>query len=294
MKALDSNVVPGLHCTPNGSVGLSGPLLELFEAIDGRLRGIAATFGAESVSFLPLLPVHTLRAIDYFSSFPHQVIAPVSPEGTTDQLRAFGAANGPAGDGPLRFDRLEPVQSVLAPAACYAVYPTFADADLDRPRAVTLLCTCFRREKEFLPLRRQQCFRMREIVHIGDGASVRIFLEAAERAALALAAELQLPVTAAPATDLFFDAARSPRHLHQKLFPTKREFLFEGELALGSVNLHRTFFADLFSVAVSGARAQTACLAFGVERWVWAVLRTHGTDPASWPLALAREKGKPQ
>ena len=117
----------------------------------------------------------------------------------------------------------------------------------------------------------------------GDSASVRIFLEAAEQSALALAAELKLPLTVAPATDPFFDPARSPRYLHQKLFPTKREFLFEGGLALGSVNLHRNFFGELFSVAVAGAPAQTACLAFGVERWVWAVLRTHGTDAHAWP-----------
>ena len=283
MTALDSTIIPGLHCASDGSVGLSGPLLELFEAIDGRFRQMAATFEAEPVSFLPLLPVRALRAIDYFSSFPHQVIAPVSPESTAEQLRALSAANGTASDGPLRLDRLDPVETVLAPAACYSVYPIFAGADLERPRAVTLLCTCFRREKEFLPLRRQPCFRMREIVHIGNSASVHIFMEAAEHAALSLAAELQLPLTVAPATDLFFDAARSPRYLHQKLFPAKREFLFEGQLALGSVNLHRSFFGELFSVAVAGAPAQTACLAFGIERWIWAVLRTHGTDARAWP-----------
>jgi hypothetical protein len=82
---------------------------------------------------------------------------------------------------------------------------------------------------------------------------------------------------------MFFDAGRSPRYLHQKLFTAKREFIFEDELALGSVNTHRTFFADLFSLSVGGAPAQTACLAFGLERWVWAVLKTHGTDHRSWP-----------
>ena len=114
MNTLDSNNIPGLHCASDGSVGLSGPLLELFEAIDGRFRQTATAFGAESVSFLPLLPVRTLRAIDYFSSFPHQVIAPVSPESTAEQLRAFSAANGPGGDGPLKLDRLAPVDKFRA------------------------------------------------------------------------------------------------------------------------------------------------------------------------------------
>lgn len=281
--AIDPKLIPGLSWTPEGSVGLSGPLLELFETIDRYFCRLASAFGAEPASFVPVLPVRTLRAVDYFSSFPHQVIVPVSPEATADQMEAFRAANGAAGDGPLQFDRLNPVQTVLAPAACYAVYPTLTGATFDRPRAVTLLGTCFRREREFQPLRRQDCFRMREIVHIGDSASARAFLEHAERAALDLASKLDLSVTVAAATDPFFNPARSARHLHQTLFPTKRELLFEGELALGSINLHRSFFGEIFSVAVAGAPAHTACLAFGVERWVWAVLQRHGTNPASWP-----------
>jgi hypothetical protein len=276
-------MIPGLHCSSDGSVGLSGALLELFESIDARFRRRAAGLHAEPIGFGPTLPVASLRAADYFSSFPHQVMAPVSPGRSSEELQAFRDANGKDGEGPLQLGRLSPVESVLAPAACYALYPTLAGAHLEKPRTFTLLCTCFRREKEFLPLRRQSCFRMREIVHVGDVSSARLFREAAEAAALAVAAELRLPLAVTPATDLFFDAARSPRHLHQKLFPAKHEFVFDDGLAIGSVNVHRTFFADLHSISCGGSAAQSACLAFGVERWLWAVLRVHGTDSRSWP-----------
>jgi seryl-tRNA synthetase len=287
--AIDLAQLPGLTWNSDGTVGLSGPLLSLFERLDAAFVSIARAFEAEPNQFVPILSAQDLRAIDYFSSFPHLVTLPVSLDRDPANLTAFSQANAGVEPGPLTLGKLQPTGAVLAPAACYAVYPSLRGLDATRPRNLTVLGTCFRREEHYLPLRRQWCFRMREVVHVGSGESAQAFLADGERRVRELASSLDLPLTTAAATDPFFDPARSARYLHQKLFPTKHELIFEGSLAIGSFNYHRNFFGEAFGLRCGGQAAHTGCVAFGVERWVWAILSRHGVDPRGWP-SLVQEK----
>jgi seryl-tRNA synthetase len=281
---IDPRAVPGLSIGPDGSVGLYGPLLQLFERLDAAFVRLSRPFSAEPRTFPPLLAVRHLRALDYFTSFPHLVTLPVGIAREAGNLERFRAGNGADREGPLTLAELAPVETVLAPAACYAIYPALGGSDLGaEPRTITLLGTCFRREDRYEPLRRQWCFRMREIVHIGSAESVGAFLAKSEELVRRLASQLDLPITTATATDPFFDPARSPRYLHQKLFPTKSELVFDGDLAIGSFNYHRSFFGETFAILHAGRPAHTGCTAFGVERWLWAILARHGLDPRHWP-----------
>jgi hypothetical protein len=66
----------------------------------------------------------------------------------------------------------------------------------------------------------------------------------------------------------------------QKLFPTKEEFLYDGKLAIASVNFHRNFFGERCDIRLpDGSAAFTGCVAFGLERWLSALgdLFTDGT-----------------
>jgi hypothetical protein len=54
--------------------------------------------------------------------------------------------------------------------------------------------------------------------------------------------------------------------------------------ALASFNHHRDHFGSTFGLELAdGGTAHTACLGFGHERIVLALLRTHGLDPRAWP-----------
>lgn len=272
----------GLAVRPRGAVALSGPLLRAAADLDRAFAGVGRAMGAEEIAFTSLLAVEDMRRFDYFTSFPHLVTAPATVDPADAELRAFQAANALGVEGPLVLGKTAPIASILAPAACYAVYPMLEGARLDAPRAFSTVGTCFRNERAYEPLRRQWCFRMREVVHVGDAESARAFLDDARARVLALATRLDLPLTIATATDPFFDPARSPRFAHQKMFPSKHELLFE-DLAVGSLNLHRTFFGETFDLRVGDAPAVTACAAFGLERWLWALARRHGADPTTWP-----------
>jgi seryl-tRNA synthetase len=276
----------GVTLTPEGAAAFRGPALALLEALDGHFVELASAFGARPFAATPLSRVADLRRLDYFSSFPQLVLAPVGPHADAASVAEFARNNHADVDGPLRLESVCAPHVVLAPAACYALYPALRGLVLgSEPQRYTLRSFCFRREREPEPLRRQLVFQMREVVQIGTAAQATPFLEAAEQRALELAQALDLRVRVEVATDPFFDPARSPRFLHQKLFPTKRELLFE-DLALGSFNLHRAFFGSAFELSAAGAPAFTACAAFGLERWMWAIARQHGADIAGWPSRL--------
>src|SRR6266516_2553299 len=171
------NVESWLHSDETGFVGLAGPLHILAEALDGAFIDLAFSFGAERQEFGPLLAVRDLRKIDYFSAFPHLVTFPANVPDESEALQEFARANGAEAEGPLHLNRLDAVSCVLAPAACYAVYIAMEGASVaSRPRRVTVKGTCFRTESSFVPLVRQRCFRMREIVHLGERQSVEEFL----------------------------------------------------------------------------------------------------------------------
>jgi hypothetical protein len=86
-----------------------------------------------------------------------------------------------------------------------------------------------------------------------------------------------------PATDPFFNPSGNPKFLMQKLDPVKTEMTFAGRLAIGSTNFHRNFFGQTFDIRRNGKEAFSGCVAFGMERWIYAILRRFGTDPARWP-----------
>ena len=58
-------------------------------------------------------------------------------------------------------------------------------------------------------------------------------------------------------------------------------------LAIASFNDHELFFGDAFGISLAdGMPAWTGCVAFGLERWLLAVLASYGVDPRNWPLTL--------
>jgi hypothetical protein len=65
--------------------------------------------------------------------------------------------------------------------------------------------------------------------------------------------------------------------------PTKHEATYGGDLAIASLNLHHDHFGTAFGITRDGGPAHSACLAFGIERWLFAITQRHGTDPQSWP-----------
>ncbi len=273
----------GLSWSPNGQSTLSGPLLELSDRLDRRFVNMAGLWGAEELRFPTFIAASDLERIDYFRSFPHLATFPACLDADEANLARFTEGDPVAADGRLQLSDLAPVRDVLTPAACYHLYAHHRDLSFDGPRWFTTRSSCFRREDHYSPLERQWSFTMREIVFMGTAAEASKFLEEATGAVDALVGALGLQLRWAMATDPFFQPSTNPQYLMQRIDPTKHELLFEGRLAIASRNLHHDHFGRAFSIDRDGEPVHTACMAFGIERWLAAFIRQFGPDHARWP-----------
>ncbi len=288
-RAFEPAEHPDLGWDPSGQAALAGDLLALFRDLDAAFLELAAPWQAREYRFPAFLSARHLERVAYFRSFPQHATFPVHLEGSHENLREFADRDALDSEGRVRLARLAPVRDVLTPAACYHFYPRFGGEELRAARYVTTLATCFRREEEYRPLRRQWAFSMREIVCLGTAEEVESFLARNRERVQALADGWELPITWKAATDPFFDPRRNPKHLAQRLDPVKHEMTFGDDLAIGSVNLHRNYFGEVFGITRAGAPAFSGCVAFGLERWIWAFLRQFGPAPEDWP-AIGSER----
>lgn len=271
---------------PNGQTGLRGSLLELFRKVDALFSGWGRESEAGEYVFPTFIPAAELAKLDYFRSFPHLVTFPAVLDAEPANLQRFARSPlrpASSGDGALRLTELAPVRDVLTPAACYHFYIRFQGEALDEPRVVTTRASCFRREERYSPLERQWNFSMREIVCIGSREEVKQFLAGYRERVDAFFRSIDLPIDWQAATDPFFDPTRNPKYVMQKLDPVKTEMVFKKRLAIGSINFHQSTFGEAFRIRRNGEAAFSGCVAFGIERWLFALLSRFGWDERHWP-----------
>jgi seryl-tRNA synthetase len=161
---------------------------------------------------------------------------------------------------------------------CYHVYAALAGTTVAGPRIVTAQGCCWRHEGARVePLARGWAFTMREIVCIGSEEDCASFRDRGVRLAHRLADELGVDGVLAEAEDPFFAPTARGRALLQRLRALKHElrlFVGDGEtVAAASFNLHERHFGEAFDIRLPGGEpAHTACVAFGLERWLLATL----------------------
>jgi seryl-tRNA synthetase len=273
----------GLSWRDSGQAALRGPLLRLSLDCDEAFRRLAARWEAEEERHPATLPASQVQRVDYLRSFPHQATFAVGMDRAEANLDAFLA--GPVLDGRDRVavTALAPVREVLTPAACYHLFGEHEGEALGGPRYLTTRNTCFRREAEYVPLRRLWSFSMREIVCLGTRAETAEFRAQTQAMVDRFVELVDLPVAWVAATDPFFQPQRNPKYLMQRVQPVKHEAMYGGDLAIGSVNSHQDHFGVNFAITRAGEPAYSCCMAFGIERWLYALTDRHGTDPLSWP-----------
>lgn len=256
---------------------------EGFEAIrrglERLLERAAAAEGALSLSFSPVMAFEGLRRSGYLDSFPHLATGVFGLEGVDGgQLRATGLA--------------------MAPAACYPVYPALAARGPLSAAGMTVhtgASWVFRREPSADPARLQS-FRMQEFVRAGQPAEVAAWREQWVQRAAQLLERLGLEAQQEIASDPFFGRAgrllaASQREQQLKL-ELRVSIVGSVPVAVASLNLHREHFALAYGLrGVEGAEVHTACVGFGHERLVLALLAAHGVRIDRWPSAVRKELG---
>lgn len=275
-----------------GLIGLRGDVLTLYRSLERALAGLAAATDAEPCEEWQApagIALGTLARARYFESFPQWLTLASHLREDAESLEAVARSTHPA-DAARR--ACSPADAALPPAVCYHVYETYADRTLLEPALVTAQGTCWRHEGDRLrPLARGWAFTMREGVCLGDADDVERFRTRGIERALAFAAALGLDARLELATDPFFAPTSRGRSLLQRVKGLKQELVLpvgDETVASGSFNNHETFFGEAFGTRLADGRpAASACVAFGVERWLLAYLAAHGTAPGGWTPLLA-------
>jgi seryl-tRNA synthetase len=278
---------------PSGVSGVHART-DLHEKIVDRLAALITTLrptGAEVLRFPPVMPRGDLEKSGYLASFPNLLGCVCALSGTDAEIEAAAASHGKGGDWT---SALAASDLVLAPAACYPVYPLAARRGALPPSGLCfdVACECFRREPSER-LDRLQSFRMREYVCIGSAEQVLAFRQDWIEKGRTLAARLGLPAEIAPANDPFFGREGRMKAVSQIHQAAKFELLVPvyatKPTACMSFNYHRDHFGNVWSLrSGSGETAHTGCAAFGMDRLALALFATHGLDTASWPADVQR------
>jgi seryl-tRNA synthetase len=258
--------------------------------LEARLTQAAVARGAERLRFPPLLPRQQLERSGYLSSFPHLAGTVYAFEG--DEVAA--AWQGERASRHEDWQRYQKATDLtLMPAACYPVYPAIAARGRLMPGGVFVEAGgswVFRHEPSADPARRQM-FRQHELVRIGEPEVVVQWRDEWAGRGLELLRELGLDAEVDSASDPFFGRRGRMLAATQREQALKLELLVQiagpQPTALASFNHHRDHFGGAYGVLLSDCdTAHSACVGFGHERIVLALLRTHGLDPEAWPARI--------
>lgn len=271
-----------------------GPVFEdVRERFDALVTRVASPDRSESLRFPPLLPRRYLEATGYLTSFPHLAGTIFSFEGSESEAEEL-AERADRHDDWSQYQSISDL--VLAPAACYPVYPAIARRG-PLPAGGTTIdaggAYVFRREPSGDPAR-MQMFHQREMVRIGQPDTVAAWRETWRDRAVDILRRVGLEPEFEVASDPFFGRpgrmlAASQRAQELK-FEVSIPIASPEPTAVASFNYHRDHFAASFGLKfVDGETAHTACLGFGLERITLGLLRKHGLVPQRWPTPVREE-----
>lgn len=269
-----------------GLVGLRGPVADLTREIESQLRAISRLETDDEWRTPAGVSFETLERAQYFASFPQWLSTASHLSGDESVLSGIASSATPAA---AARNAVGAPDTVLPPAVCYSTYAALAGTTIESPLIMSAEGVCWRHEGDRLAaLERGWAFTMREIVCLGSDRDVRGLLDRGALHAESLARELGLEATLNVANDPFFAPTSRGRAALQRIKGLKHELVVrfpDGRpLAIASFNDHERFFGEAFDITLSdGAFASSGCVAFGIERWLLAVLVTHGTNSSSWP-----------
>ena len=265
----------------------------LYESVVEALASLISTYrpaGAEVLRFPPVMSRRQLEKHGYLKSFPNLLGCVSCLSGSEREIRAVVDRFEAGADWT---EDLGAADLVLAPAACYPVYPLAAERG-PVPQAGLIFdvaCDCFRREPSS-DIDRFQSFRMREYVCIGTPEQIQSFRGEWVERAKGVADVLGLTYRVDLASDPFFGRGGQLVAISQieqalkfeLLVPIKSE---EQPTACMSFNYHREHFGHTWGLKTQdGEEAHTGCVAFGMDRLAVAMFSTHGTDLAAWPASV--------
>jgi seryl-tRNA synthetase len=264
---------------------------EMFERVTACLAALVSSAaraqGAVTLAFPPVIPKRNLETTGYVANFPHLAGSIFGFNGSEAEARVLRERAAVHED----WSELETqTDLMLLPAGCYPVYPAVAARGPVGPGGILVdigRAWVFRNEPSVDPARRQ-AFRMHELVRIGEREEVIEWRSEWAQQTLEMLGDLGLDARLENASDPFFGRSGRLLAANQSAEDLKWEMLIPiagpEPTACASFNYHLDKFGQTWGLALAdGSTAHTACVGFGQERIVLALLRAHGLDIERWP-----------
>jgi len=273
-----------------GVFGRGGVFEDVLERFDRFVVASAAGDGAEVLRFPPVINRRDFERSEFLKSFPQLAGSVWSFEGTHEQHMQLLAH---VHDGRDWSGLQKMTDVVLAPAACYPIYPMVSGTIPPKGHLFDVFSYCFRHEASGDPAR-MQSFRMHEYVRVGEAEAVVAWRDMWVERGLGMLRTLGLPVGADVASDPFFGRGGKLLAVNQRDQKLKFEVLLpicsnEKPTAIMSSNYHQNHFGSIFGIKTpAGEVAHTACMGFGMERVTLALFKTHGFVTAEWPGSVRK------
>jgi len=274
-----------------GQYAFHGPATKLYMYFCDRIQKLAEDMGAEFWHLPSIEMSHDLiPKTGYFALHPHLVTFGYRLPPHYERIRDFASEAKKKMLSSVEDSRiLEPTGFILEPVVCHNIYRSLKNQRLSEGRIITAQGKCYRYEGfRFLPLLRQWEYSMREVVLIGE----RDFIAEARQRCLeltqAMVIEMDLTATLQIATDPFFTSAAVSARTFQIMQTAKLELCLQiGEgnsTAAASFNLHDKHFTEPMEIHDTNNRVlETACVGWGIERWMAAFVARWSEDPTKWP-----------
>jgi seryl-tRNA synthetase len=294
-KHYQNELVAARLLIPSGVRGVyarSGTFENVIVQFENLVGRETRAMNAEVLRFPPVFNRAHYTRLDHLYNFPDLMGSVHSFMGKDAEhlelIRKFEA-------GEKWTDDLQPTEVMLAPAACYPLYPTASGSTLpDAGRLVDLQSYVFRHEPSDDPAR-MQTFRMREFVRLGTPEQALAHRDGWIDRASGILRSLGLDVVPVVANDPFFGRGGRVMKATQREQNLKYELVVpivseEKPTAITSCNYHLDHFGSVFDIkSADGEVAHSACMGFGLERIALALFKHHGLDVAKWPASVRQQ-----
>lgn len=282
-EVYDGNNIVDFH---NGTIGLCGDMVYLFDFFDNIFKLFAISLGAKEEKYPVLLQAKTLEDSGYLKISPEYSLFVGNVKEDMEELKKISAS------GQVKVIETDG-KNVLSPSACFHIYEKYRNANLGDFTSVTTLQSVFRNEGRFAwgEFGRLKDYHVREIVFIGNQQYVDDSLNTLMEKTTLLLKNIGLVGTIESAGDSFI-LPQMQRYkkvqLHKKAkYEVKLNYSDDDVLSAASFNRHGRTFAYAFDIKVENKTdIVTGCAGYGIERFILAFISKYGYDREKWPESV--------
>jgi acyl carrier protein/seryl-tRNA synthetase len=279
----------------NGIYVFQGQFLKLLNFFDNIFKKFAIDLDGIEQLYPTRWPIELFKKINYFEEFPQNILLVYGAKKDRNSLK-FLTKNYSKDKKFKKIEYgefLEPSITALGTSTCDPCYYIHRNANYNLNQTFFAINKCFRNEVSSInELDRLTEFSMREIIAVGQQEYVKEQREKFINFIDSFSDFCDLSCSLEKASDPFFTSDIIQKGALQNHIESKYEFLAEigttrPELAVGSVNWHSDFFGRSFEIHDnSKSYVNSCCLAFGLERLVYAFLIQYGTNQNNWPIKV--------